>query len=76
MISVRRDGASIRVEVTDDGCGFDASQISSRWGRAEGFGLFSIRERLKHVNGMLYVMSRPGEGTSVTLLAPLQSLRE
>jgi two-component system sensor histidine kinase UhpB len=74
-VAVRRDGPSIRVEVRDDGCGFDASQISSRWGRAEGFGLFSIRERLKHVNGMLDVTSRPGRGTSVIMLAPLQFLR-
>jgi signal transduction histidine kinase len=38
----------------------------------QGFGLFSIRERLTHVGGTFAVESTLGRGTKVTLVAPLQ----
>ena len=36
------------------------------------FGLFSIRERLSHLDGHLEVVSEPGQGTLVTLVMPLR----
>jgi signal transduction histidine kinase len=35
------------------------------------YGLFSIRERLHHLGGSLGIESNPGEGTRVTVAAPL-----
>ena len=67
----RKEGSDIVVVVEDDGIGFDITQIGSRWGKNQGFGLFSIRERLNHVNGHLAVESTPGRGTRITLTAPL-----
>ena len=40
--------------------------------KSGGFGLFSIQERLKHIGGRLEITSRPGEGTQMTLIAPMQ----
>jgi len=71
-VSVRKRHLSIEVTIEDDGVGFDMSEICSRWGRGEGFGLFSIRERLNHLDGRLEVVSNPGYGARVTLFAPLK----
>ena len=42
-------------------------------GKIEGFGLFSIRERLNYFGGRMEIESTPGEVTRVILSLPLQS---
>jgi PAS domain S-box-containing protein len=71
-ISIQRAGKKVRVTVQDDGIGFNTSQIERQ---TNGFGLFSIRERLRHVGGNFNLTSRCGHGTCVTLVAPLRSDR-
>jgi len=71
MVSTRRVGDEIRVNVEDDGVGFDISRVASHEYKEGGFGLFSIRERLSHIGGHLDVESKPGHGTRVTLVAPI-----
>jgi PAS domain S-box-containing protein len=71
-VSTGRDRGRIRITVTDDGIGFDTSESTSRKGGKGGFGLFNIKERLQHLGGSLKVDSKPGQGTRITLLAPLQ----
>ncbi len=73
-ISTSRDGGRIQVVVEDDGIGFEPAQISSCWGKDQGFGLFSIRERMKYVGGFLDVESQPGTGARITLIAPLEGV--
>ncbi|HEY6838589.1 MAG TPA: ATP-binding protein, partial [Geobacteraceae bacterium] len=43
---------------------------------SHGFGLFSMRERLVYLGGSLLVESRPGQGTRVTLTAPLKTAHD
>ena len=62
----------IHVTVSDEGTGFDPSQLRVAGGHAGGFGLFSIRERLTYVGGTFAIESTLGQGTKVTLVAPLQ----
>ena len=76
MISTHREGNRIRVVVEDDGKGFEASEIAARWGKNQGFGLFSIRERLRHVAGALTIISRPGAGAHIVLSAPLKPMQD
>jgi PAS domain S-box-containing protein len=71
-MSTKRDGSRIEVVVEDDGIGFESSKISAWWGKNQGFGLFSIRERLRCVGGFLNVESQSGGGTRITLSAPLK----
>jgi signal transduction histidine kinase len=74
QVSVWREGDTLRLGVYDDGVGFDSSTIRERWGRREGgFGLFSIRERLRSYGGGLEVESRPGFGTQVVMTVPLKA---
>ncbi|MBI4558560.1 MAG: PAS domain S-box protein [Candidatus Hydrogenedentes bacterium] len=60
----------VRVCVEDNGQGFDPSQLDTRRAGELGFGLFSIRERIRFLGGRLLLESEPGRGTRVTLEAP------
>ena len=71
-VAMRRDGSDVRIIVEDDGVGFDAFSIGPHWSEIKGLGLFSIRERLDHIGGQLRIVSTPGHGTQVTLVAPLK----
>jgi len=71
-VSVSREGDSVRIDVKDDGVGFDTSTVDPSASENAGFGLFSIRERLEPLGGSLEVSSTPGEGSTVTLFAPLE----
>ena len=66
-ISLTRDNNNIKIVVEDDGKGFNIN------GRdfGKGFGLFSIRERLTHIDGKIDIQSGEDRGTIVTLIAPL-----
>jgi PAS domain S-box-containing protein len=61
----------LRIEVSDDGQGFDYAARLARRSGSDGWGLFSIRERLAHLGAQLAIDSTPGQGTRVTILAPL-----
>jgi signal transduction histidine kinase len=76
LISIGRDGDYIRITVVDDGVGFDLCEREPDAGRANGFGLFSINERLHQLHGYCEIHSKPGQGTQVTLMAPLQHVEE
>jgi PAS domain S-box-containing protein len=71
FIRIDRTDGSIRIVIEDNGKGFDASQLEQIVHQQQGFGLFSIRERLTHVGGTFAIESQPGKGTKVTLVAPL-----
>ena len=60
------NGSSVRLKVTDDGCGFDPSLITN----GGGFGLMSMRERAGNLGGELYVVSKPGCGATVEVRLP------
>jgi signal transduction histidine kinase len=70
-VSLNREGTNLRVQVADDGVGLGIDPKSAA-AAAQGFGLFSIRERLKHLGGNMEVESLPGRGTQVTLTVPLK----
>jgi PAS domain S-box-containing protein len=65
-ITLSRIKNRLKICVTDYGTGF--SETTSQ---TSGFGLFNIRERMNHINGKFSLSSVPGEGTVVTLEAPL-----
>jgi PAS domain S-box-containing protein len=71
-VCMRRDGEHLRVIVEDNGVGFAADQVGASSGKMEGFGLFSIRERLNYFGGRMEIESTPGEVTRVILSFPLR----
>lgn len=64
--------ATVRLSVHDNGQGFDPQAVEAAVPSAStgGFGLFSLRERLRSVGGVLRVESRPGHGCLVELTFP------
>ncbi len=70
-ISLRREDGNLKVEVGDDGVGFQVPRMGPAREEPCGFGLFSIRERLRPYGGSLEVQSAPGAGTHVILTVPL-----
>ena len=57
--------ATIRLEVVDDGVGFDLQAVRAE-GRGSG-GLRSIAERTERLGGQLTYETGPGEGTRLTV---------
>ncbi len=72
-MSVGRVHDQIKISVEDDGMGFDASGVAQGFSAAGRFGLFSIREQLKHLGGRLEIESAIGKGTRVVVVVPLSS---
>jgi len=69
-ITIRRLNDNITIHVADNGIGFSASKMNFYLDENKGFGLFSIRERLRHLGGQMDVRSGRGRGTRVILTAP------
>ncbi len=70
IICCQREETGIRIMVKDDGIGF-ATAGKNLTGTYDGFGLFSLRERLTYLGGSIDITSSPGSGTQVVLTAPL-----
>lgn len=70
-VILARERDRIRVQIEDDGVGFDPAILSASPPAHGGYGLFSIRERLGRLGGTLAIESKPGAGTRVLLSAPL-----
>ncbi len=68
-ISLAKEDSFIKIDVGDDGIGM-ASNIMD-FTQTKGFGLFNVQERLASIGGSLKIQSSPGQGTEVTLFAPL-----
>lgn len=64
-IRARETDVQFIVEITDSGNGFDSTTPPK-----SGFGLSSMRERAKSINGCVEVSSQPGAGTQVQLSLP------
>jgi signal transduction histidine kinase len=70
MVRVETDEQSVQVDVEDNGTGFNPESLDSGQSGEWGFGLFSIRERLKYLGGYFDIQSAPGKGTRARLSAP------
>ena len=66
VITLKPSKSRLRIDVSDDGRGFDVTAVEF-----QGYGLFGIREQLRHAGGSVRVDSVLGRGTRVTLSAPL-----
>ena len=75
QLRVEKEGDWVRVTVSDEGAGFDPSDMGPARRLEGGFGLFSIKERMNGIGGRLEIESAPGEGSRLSLLAPLKAAR-
>jgi len=61
QLTLKREGAQIKLIITDDGCGFDPGALDNQ-GK---YGLRGMRERAEMIGGNLLIESQIGKGTKV-----------
>jgi hypothetical protein len=69
-VAVETTGGQLRVEIVDDGEGFDAGK-AREYLQSGRVGLASMRERVELANGTFMVHSAPGRGTTVVASLPM-----
>ena len=67
MVRVSHRDQFIMVSVEDTGIGFYSASGTT------GYGLFSVRERLHHLDGIVKLESAHGTGTRISLLVLAES---
>jgi GAF domain-containing protein len=67
-VRVLVERAVLRIQIQDEGVGFDAARVLASGARA---GLAGIRERVALLGGQLNLDSAPGAGARVTVVLPL-----
>jgi signal transduction histidine kinase len=67
QVDVACDAESIRLDVRDNGCGFDPSKVDT----TEHLGLAGMRERVELLRGSVSVSSVPGHGTLIRAHLPM-----
>jgi PAS domain S-box-containing protein len=65
MVALRGEEAGLRLEVADDGAGFDPSAQSAA---RQGIGLSGMRERARLAGAELEIDSAPGRGTRIVVV--------
>ena len=59
-----------RLEISDDGKGFDVSRVLGSDASSDGFGLRAIADRVELFAGKVRFDSAPGEGTTIVVRLP------
>jgi signal transduction histidine kinase len=67
-VSCAPSGRGLELRLRDDGNGFDPDRRRGR----PSLGLASMRERVETLGGRLAVRSAPGQGTEISVWAPLE----
>ena len=64
------EGGMVRLEVQDDGRGFDVAEVGDRVTSAGGLGLLQMRERVEGRGGRFWVESESEVGTTIVASVP------
>ncbi len=69
-VSLNMEGPTVRVEIRDDGAGFDPAAVYEKG----GMGLPGMRERAQRLGAKLSIDSMPGSGTRLSVEMPAREL--
>ena len=70
-ITVTYSEDTVRVDIVDNGVGFDVKAVESRPSGLGHIGLAAMRRRAEEVSGEVIIESSPGNGTAVSVSVPL-----
>lgn len=70
-VALTYGGDEVRLDVVDDGVGFDPLRVPGTSSSGAGFGLRAMRERLAELGGTVEVESSAEAGTAVVATVPL-----
>ncbi len=73
LIDVRfwRESDLFVAQVQDNGVGFDVQDVNDSYSIRGSLGLVNMQERAERIDGSLRIESKPGAGTTVTMVLPL-----
>lgn len=71
IVTISHSSKILSIIIDDNGKGFDKSKLKSKPDNDGGMGLTFMQERIKYINGRLFINSSPEQGTKVTLNIPL-----
>lgn len=73
LITLKHSDQLLSIVIDDDGRGFDPKAIAadSQSKNSSGMGLAFMRERVKYIDGRLFVHTEPGAGTRITINMPI-----
>ncbi len=60
-------------QIADNGVGFDSSNLAAGYDKRGSLGMVNMHERAEMIDASLKLESRPGSGTIVTLLIPIDA---
>ncbi len=72
VVTLMRDGNTVRITVEDDGSGFKVPSRLMKFEHSGHYGLSGMLQRARASDGRLDVSSRPGEGTRIVVSVPYQ----
>tara|TARA_R110002049_G_scaffold248695_5_gene423176 strand:+ start:1091 stop:2905 length:1815 start_codon:yes stop_codon:yes gene_type:complete len=72
LVSLSHSENILSIVIDDNGKGFDPSKVKKVKNGDGGMGMTFMRERIKYIDGRLFLNSELGKGTRVTLNIPLQ----
>jgi two-component system NarL family sensor kinase len=75
LIDLEADETYVRLEISDNGCGFDESGEKAD-GKGSGLGLLHMRERASLVGGIFSMRAKAGEGVRLSIHAPIRREEE
>ena len=64
-------GQMLRMEIRDDGPGFEVEEALANTQRKGQYGLLTMQQRATGLGGELQISSQPGKGTTLVALVPL-----
>lgn len=67
LVTVQRDDGMLRIEVNDDGIGFNPADA-----RRDGHGLINMTARVEEMGGTLTIASSLGQGTRILVQVPYE----
>lgn len=73
FVIMKIDDTRLRVDIEDDGVGFDVPTALKRTEDTRGLGLLGMKERASLLHGRLHICSGPEQGTRISLYIPLKS---
>ena len=77
VMSLIDSGSTVRLDLIDDGTGFDVhawEQTMEPGSGASSYGLRFMRARLRELGGGLDIESTPGEGTAISVYLPIHPI--
>jgi signal transduction histidine kinase len=74
IVSLSSSKNILSIVIDDNGKGFDPSKVKNVKNGDGGMGMTFMKERIKYIDGRLFLNSEPNKGTRVTLNIPIEEV--